>query len=1064
MADRYWVGGTASWDGTAGTKWSATSGGPGGASVPTSADDVFFNASSTGTVTIATGNTGAKSITCTGFTGTLAGGAAITVSGGITLVAGMTYSHTGAVTIAGTGTITSAGKTFSAITINGSGITATLGDALLVTNALTVTQGTFTTASFNVTCGTFSSSNSNTRTINLASSTVTITAQQQSAINIGTVTNLTFSAGTSQINLSGAQFSGLLTGAITFNNVSFTGSGATSTTGSNLTCTGTTFNNLTLIAPNASGTKSYGIGSPNNFTVTGTFTSSGASPSRRCFIDSGSAGSTITAAAISATDCDFRGITLAGAAAGAAPTRAGDGGLNSGIVFPAAKNVYRVGTNTTWAGSSSWALSSNGTGDDNNFPLAQDTAYIDNATTGSSLTFVITNCGGLNLSSRTTAYTLTFVAGMRFFGDVAFSSSTTLSGSVSAVTFSKSGSVQTLTSAGRTIPFAISVGASTNLKILDAFTCNFTGGVSISINSNATFDANGYNVTIEAISVISTDATIAFGSGTWTNRGGNTTGQMVNITSTTLTVTGTAIMNCTYAGASARTVVSRTTQANSISYNFTAGTYNLTFLAASDVAGNVDFTGFAGTLAATGTGIIYGNLKLSTGMTLTASTSELRFGATSGTQDITSNGKTIDFPITFNGAGGTFKPLDALTVGSTRTATLTAGTLDLSVVGLSTGLFVSSGSTTRSIAFGTNVINVTGNNATIVDVGGTNFSYIGTFNITSNYTGSTGTRTFTAGLIAAGTYPNLATSGSQINIGTAATDIVALTGSWGNVDFTNYTRTLANSTRSIFGNLTVSTGMTLAAGANTTTFAATSGTQDITSNGKTMNFPVTFNGAGGTFRLLDAMTTGLTRTVTHTNGTLNLNGNTLTVGTSYTTATGTKNLTFNGGTLVCPAASSTAFNNAQPTNFTTTAGTGTGKISMTAATAKTFVGGGSSYNCTLSNDGAGALTITGSNTFANLTATTLPSTIFITSATTQTFTNFTLQGTPGNLVTLNATTTSAYTLSKPGSAVATNYLSISYCTANAGEVWYVGINSTDGGNNTNLKFSNIPPPTATVTT
>ena len=31
MADRYWVGGTAAWDGTAGTKWALTSGGAGGA-------------------------------------------------------------------------------------------------------------------------------------------------------------------------------------------------------------------------------------------------------------------------------------------------------------------------------------------------------------------------------------------------------------------------------------------------------------------------------------------------------------------------------------------------------------------------------------------------------------------------------------------------------------------------------------------------------------------------------------------------------------------------------------------------------------------------------------------------------------------------------------------------------------------------------------------------------------------------------------------------------------------------------------------------------------------------
>ena len=151
MANRYWVGGTASWDGTAGTKWATTSGGAGGAAVPTSADDVFFDANSgANTVTIATGNTGAKSITCTGFTGTLAGTAAITVSGSITLVAGMTYSYTGTITINGTGTITSAAKSMRSITINGAGITVTMGDALSLggSGGLTVTNGTFDTDKF----------------------------------------------------------------------------------------------------------------------------------------------------------------------------------------------------------------------------------------------------------------------------------------------------------------------------------------------------------------------------------------------------------------------------------------------------------------------------------------------------------------------------------------------------------------------------------------------------------------------------------------------------------------------------------------------------------------------------------------------------------------------------------------------------------------------------------------------------------------------------------------------------------------------------------------------------
>ncbi len=54
--DRYWVGGTGSWNDTA--HWSTTSGGPSGASVPTSANTVIFDAASfsaLGTVNMSTG-------------------------------------------------------------------------------------------------------------------------------------------------------------------------------------------------------------------------------------------------------------------------------------------------------------------------------------------------------------------------------------------------------------------------------------------------------------------------------------------------------------------------------------------------------------------------------------------------------------------------------------------------------------------------------------------------------------------------------------------------------------------------------------------------------------------------------------------------------------------------------------------------------------------------------------------------------------------------------------------------------------------------------------------------
>jgi len=242
MADRYWVGGTASWDGTAGLKWSTMSGGIGGASVPTTADDVFFTVLSIGTCTIVTGNTGAKSINCTGFTGTIAGTGSIIVAGSITLVSGMTYTHTGSVNIQGTGTITTAGKAFSTLTINNVASTVTLGDALnMSTRTLTVQTGTFNTANYSITAGAFNANNSNVRTVTFGSSTITLA--NNAGLNFATSTNLTFNANTSQINLNAANLS-LQGGGQTFYNVSCTstGAGTRTITGAN------TFNQISSVS------------------------------------------------------------------------------------------------------------------------------------------------------------------------------------------------------------------------------------------------------------------------------------------------------------------------------------------------------------------------------------------------------------------------------------------------------------------------------------------------------------------------------------------------------------------------------------------------------------------------------------------------------------------------------------------------------------------------------------------------------------------------------------------------------------------------------------------------
>ncbi len=201
MANRYWVGGTASWDATAGTKWSTTSGGGGGAAVPTSSDDVFFDAAS-GAVTVTTSVFPvALNLNFTGFTGTFAGNGNITVSGSLTLGSGMTYTHSSSSMVfdsSSSVTITSNGITMTCpINFNGTG-TWTLQDNFATSSTFQLTTGTLTLNNFNISSSSFVSPGSGTRVLNMGSGTWNILGVGTSW-NISGATNLTVNAGTSTI-------------------------------------------------------------------------------------------------------------------------------------------------------------------------------------------------------------------------------------------------------------------------------------------------------------------------------------------------------------------------------------------------------------------------------------------------------------------------------------------------------------------------------------------------------------------------------------------------------------------------------------------------------------------------------------------------------------------------------------------------------------------------------------------------------------------------------------------------------------------------------------------------
>lgn len=128
-ANRFWVGGTGTWDSTSTTHWSTTTGGGSGASVPGSSDIAIFDGSSGGgTVTVDSTINGAtlQQITAGAFTGTLdfsANNPSLTLSIGLSLTGSgtrtinlgsgtFTFTATGSASIIDAGTTTGLTPTF----------------------------------------------------------------------------------------------------------------------------------------------------------------------------------------------------------------------------------------------------------------------------------------------------------------------------------------------------------------------------------------------------------------------------------------------------------------------------------------------------------------------------------------------------------------------------------------------------------------------------------------------------------------------------------------------------------------------------------------------------------------------------------------------------------------------------------------------------------------------------------------------------------------------------------------------------------------------------------------
>lgn len=492
MAARFWVGGAGTWSSGNTANWSATSGGAGGASVPGSADTPTFDAN----------------------------------------------SGTGVVTF------TNGGVTVGATSIDKSGIELSLGAAFVTSGALTLISGTFTTNNYNVTATQLSSSNSNTRTINLGSSTVTLSGT--GPVSFATSANLTFTAGTSTITMSGSDivFAG---GDQTFYNVTFTGGSRT-----RLVLSGqNTFNNLSVAGRTSAGIANADIVADQ--TINGTLTlSAGTNATMRTFVRSDTIGTTRTltcAAVASPTDIDFRDITIAGAAAPVSGTRLGDCKGNSGITFPAAKTVYWNVGGANWSTTNAWADTPNGTSNVIFFPLAQDTAVFIASTSKPTAGVPVTinaayNIGTIDMSLRTGLLPMQLATGSNtpaIYGNWINGTGTTLTGT-GRLTFAGRGS-QTITSAGKTFTQPITVDSPAgSVTLQDAWTVTAVGGITL---TSGGLYADSYNITTPLFTTGASSSAreIGIGSGTWTITGSSTSWLTNN--PSTLTVTGAGTISLT---------------------------------------------------------------------------------------------------------------------------------------------------------------------------------------------------------------------------------------------------------------------------------------------------------------------------------------------------------------------------------------------------------------------------------------------------------------------------------------------------------------------------------------
>jgi hypothetical protein len=701
---------------------------------------------------------------------------------------------------------------------------------------------------------------------------------------------------------------------------------------------------------------------------------------------------------------------------------------------------YWVGGSNSWTPTNTfaWSTTSGGPGGAS-VPTSANNVFFDQAGTYS---VNLSNtesppCANLTVSAGSVTFT---GFGPSVYGSISVVAATTFT---NTVLFLYSASSATITTNGSQLPI-ISLQAAGPFTLQDNLTIK-TGSY-FRIAASSTLNLNDKTLTTPSFAdslTSATTVTVNFGTGGIViNAGISGTLSL----SGSYTFTGSKSISVNVGSGSATIYYVVISSASTLSVNNAANVTvtgsNTTYIYGQ--FNNLNLSGYTGVDSA-GSYFknIFGDLTLSSAYNAGSSFVAMKFAGTTATQKITSNGCNVK-SYYYCSTSQTVQLQDALstTLGFVLGTSSIASTLDLNNKTLTCGYFYyESGQT---IAFGTG--NITINSSQTGDV----FSFASGASMPT-LTGTpvvnfSSTRGSTESLYFYGNAGATASNSFSLNV-TSGSYTLNIYDSVQNLNFTGFSGSavVSSTTCNAYGDLTLASAMTNVSG-NVINMAKSTGTQTITSNTRSIACSLRCNANNLTFA--DNLTS--TGGIVIQSGTVDLNAKTFAFSSMSVALAVAKNLIFNGGTISLTGGY-TALSSAL---LTTTAGTGTGKIRFTGSNAKTFAGGGFTYNCTISNDGSGALTISGNNTIQTLANGTQPVTINIANGATQTITNFNLAGTAGNLVTLKGSTAGGQgTISCATQYIDMSYLAIQDITATGGAAWYANTTSVNNGNNNGIIFS-----------